>query len=214
MVGVRSRRALAPTRLHRAKFSSVAVASRNSAYLLPQGHLNSQRWKVAELAGADKSDPDPDLDTAYGREPKWTSHSLRRGADTAARQYREETGATEAQIDIFFGWHEKILLRAMPPQGNASALRSDEHSRTDAHSNGDRHALRQLGYCMSVGRARPGTTSGAGSGMVAFGRPENFPYANTTTLRPARAAAAHSCRPVDEVRGYDRREFDETERTG
>ena len=25
---------------------------------------------------------------------------------------REETGATEAQIDIFFGWHEKILLKA------------------------------------------------------------------------------------------------------
>jgi hypothetical protein len=68
---------------------------------------------AAELAGADKSDPDPDLDTAYGREPKWTSHSLRRGADTAARQYKEETGATEAQIDIFFGWHEKILLKAM-----------------------------------------------------------------------------------------------------
>ena len=68
---------------------------------------------AAKLAGADVSDPDPDLDTAYGREPKWTSHSLRRGADTAARQYREETGATEAQIDIFFGWHEKILLKAM-----------------------------------------------------------------------------------------------------
>ena len=68
---------------------------------------------AAELAGADKSDPDPDLDTAYGRAPKWTSHSLRRGADTAARQYKEETGATEAQIDIFFGWHEKILLKAM-----------------------------------------------------------------------------------------------------
>ena len=68
---------------------------------------------AAELAGADKSDPDPDLDTAYGRAPKWTSHSLRRGADTAARQYKEETGATEAQIDIFFGWQEKILLKAM-----------------------------------------------------------------------------------------------------
>ena len=27
--------------------------------------------------------------------------------------HREETGATEAQIDIFFGWHEKILLKAM-----------------------------------------------------------------------------------------------------
>ena len=34
---------------------------------------------AAKLAGADVSDPDPDLDTAYGREPKWTSHSLRLG---------------------------------------------------------------------------------------------------------------------------------------
>ena len=69
--------------------------------------------KAYTLANADKADPDPDLDTQYGRKPKWTSHSLRRGADTAARVHREETGATEAQIDIFFGWHEKILLKAM-----------------------------------------------------------------------------------------------------
>ena len=68
---------------------------------------------AAKIAGADASDPDPDLDLQYGRQPKWTTHSLRRGADTGARQYREETGATEAQIDIFFGWHEKILLKAM-----------------------------------------------------------------------------------------------------
>lgn len=65
------------------------------------------------LANADPLDPDPDLDVQYGRTPKWTTHSLRRGADTAARRYREETGVTEAQIDIFFGWHEKILLKAM-----------------------------------------------------------------------------------------------------
>ena len=30
-----------------------------------------------------------------------------------ARRYREETGTSEDQIDIYFGWHEKILLKAM-----------------------------------------------------------------------------------------------------
>ena len=30
--------------------------------------------KAYTLANADKSDPDPDLDTQYGRKPKWTSH--------------------------------------------------------------------------------------------------------------------------------------------
>ena len=70
-------------------------------------------WSIGE-AGAPEGAPfdydAAEADTQYGRKPKWTSHSLRRGADTAARVHREETGATEAQIDIFFGWHEKILL--------------------------------------------------------------------------------------------------------
>ena len=45
--------------------------------------------------------------------PKWTTHSLRRLADTVARRYREATGVTEAQIDIFFGWQERMLKKAM-----------------------------------------------------------------------------------------------------
>ena len=35
------------------------------------------------------------------------------GSDTVARRYMEETGTSEAEIDIFFGWHEKVLLKAM-----------------------------------------------------------------------------------------------------
>ena len=46
-------------------------------------------------------------------EPKWTSHSLRRLADTVARRFREETGTTEDEIDMYFGWHERVLLKAM-----------------------------------------------------------------------------------------------------
>ena len=38
---------------------------------------------------------------------------MRRLGDTTAAKYKEESGATEAQIDIFFGWHEKVLLKAM-----------------------------------------------------------------------------------------------------
>ena len=49
------------------------------------------------------------IDTA----PKWATHSLRRLADTVARRYRKETEVTEAMIDIYFGWHEKVLLKAM-----------------------------------------------------------------------------------------------------
>ena len=26
---------------------------------------------------------------------------------------REKTGSTEAEIDIYFGWHEKVLLKEM-----------------------------------------------------------------------------------------------------
>jgi len=57
--------------------------------------------------------PDPDLDLGPGEEPKWTTHSLRRLADTVARRYREVSGTTAAQIDIYFGWQERILKKAM-----------------------------------------------------------------------------------------------------
>ena len=30
-----------------------------------------------------------------------------------ARRYREQSGATEAQIDLYFGWQERLLLKAM-----------------------------------------------------------------------------------------------------
>ena len=58
-------------------------------------------------------DPDPDIEISRGEETKWSSHSLRRLASTTARRYRHVTGSSEADIDIYFGWHEKILLRAM-----------------------------------------------------------------------------------------------------
>lgn len=64
-------------------------------------------------ANADPSNPDPDLDCEPGTAPKWSTHSLRRLADTVARRYREESGTTEAEIDLYFGWNERMLKKAM-----------------------------------------------------------------------------------------------------
>ena len=69
--------------------------------------------EAAAGANAAVGDPDPDLDVRDGREAKWSTHSLRRLADTTARRYREVTGSSEAEIDIFFGWNERVLLKAM-----------------------------------------------------------------------------------------------------
>ena len=66
-----------------------------------------------EAANSDPADRDPDLDLQVGQAPKWSTHSLRRLADTVARRDRETNGTTEAEIDIYFGWHERILLREM-----------------------------------------------------------------------------------------------------
>jgi hypothetical protein len=69
--------------------------------------------KAFEKANAVEADPDPDLDVRFGRDTKWSTHSLRRLADTTARRYREVTNTSEAEIDIFFGWNERVLLKAM-----------------------------------------------------------------------------------------------------
>ena len=83
---------------------SVGSAFKPTKELLERAHA---------LANQDPLDPDPDLDTDPRRECRWTTHSLRRLADTVARRYRQESGATEAQIDIYFGWQERLLLKAM-----------------------------------------------------------------------------------------------------
>ena len=80
-----------------------------------------EAWKKA---GADGADPDPDLDVRAGEEPRWTTNSLRRLADTTAQRYREVTGASDAEIDIFFGWNERVLLKSM--QKHYSSLNTRE----------------------------------------------------------------------------------------
>ena len=73
--------------------------------------LLERAWR--ELNPSGSASLDPDLELPPGELPKWSSHSLRRLADTVARRYRVLMEVTEDQIDIYFGWHEKILLRAM-----------------------------------------------------------------------------------------------------
>ena len=64
-------------------------------------------------ANRDQGDLDPDLDLDARDEAKWSTHSLRRLADTVARRYREASETSDAEIDIYFGWNERVLKKAM-----------------------------------------------------------------------------------------------------
>lgn len=66
---------------------------------------------------------DEELDVEAGKEAKWSSHSLRRLADTTARRFRADMDVTEAEIDLYFGWHEKILLKEMQRHYAAMIIR-------------------------------------------------------------------------------------------
>ncbi len=46
-------------------------------------------------------------------EPSFGEHSLRRLADTVARRTMEATGATEMDLDLMFGWQERMYSRKM-----------------------------------------------------------------------------------------------------
>ena len=79
-----------------------------SSAFAPTKELLTAAW---EFATSDPQDPDPDLELGMGEIPKWTTHSLRRLADTTARRYREQSGVTADEIDIYFGWNERVLLK-------------------------------------------------------------------------------------------------------
>ena len=62
---------------------------------------------------ANKETPDPELNLDGRERPKWGHHSFRRGALTCARNSRDETGATDQEIDIVFGWNEAMYSAKM-----------------------------------------------------------------------------------------------------
>ena len=69
--------------------------------------------KSYELANIRPDDPDVELERAPGEPLKWTTHSLRRLADTVARRFRLMMEVSEDEIDVYMGWHERVLLKAM-----------------------------------------------------------------------------------------------------
>ena len=70
--------------------------------------LLSETHRRVQAAG-----PDPELDLQGLERPQWGHHSFRRFADTVARSTRGETGATEQDIDIIFGWLEAMYSKKM-----------------------------------------------------------------------------------------------------
>ena len=56
---------------------------------------------------------DDEIDLRGLAAPLWGHHSIRRGADTVARQTMNITGATERDIDIIFGWNEALYHSMM-----------------------------------------------------------------------------------------------------
>ena len=68
---------------------------------------------AAAHRAANLSTPDPELDLQGFGAPLWGHHSLRRFADTVARETMATTGATEQDIDIIFGWLESYYSQKM-----------------------------------------------------------------------------------------------------
>ena len=60
-----------------------------------------------------EGDPDPWLDLQGLSEPLWGHHSLRRMADTVARATMGRSGSTEQDIDLTFGWNERMYNQKM-----------------------------------------------------------------------------------------------------
>ena len=97
-----------------------------TAFPLSIGTAFAPTKELLELScqQANHGGPDPDLDGGHGRRLLWTTHSLRRLADSVARRDREKANVTEAEIDLYFGWHEAILLKEMQRHYEAMSIRS------------------------------------------------------------------------------------------
>ena len=83
--------------------------STDSTYKLLHGVMDD----AYRMANSRESGPDPELDLMGALEPHWTHHSWRRFADKVARETREETGVSDTDIDLFFGWMEAFYRKKM-----------------------------------------------------------------------------------------------------
>ena len=73
-------------------------------------HLHEMLGEAHLLAGGLA---DPQLDLQGLAKPLWGHHSNRRGSDTIARATMSETGATEQDIDLTYGWREAMYSHIM-----------------------------------------------------------------------------------------------------
>ena len=72
----------------------------------------SPAFELAHAAIAEQG-PDSELDLQGYDKPLWGNHSLRRFADTVARQTMALTGTSEQDIDLYFGWQERFYQQKM-----------------------------------------------------------------------------------------------------
>ena len=82
---------------------------------LESGSTYSRMHEVMERAAAEVAErgTDPELDLQGFSEALWGHHSLRRFVDTVARQTMALTGASEMDIDLYFGWLERFYHQKM-----------------------------------------------------------------------------------------------------
>ena len=62
---------------------------------------------------ANAESPDPQLDLGGRSEPRFANHSNRRGANTVARLTQSQTGASDMDLDLTFGWQERFYNNKM-----------------------------------------------------------------------------------------------------
>ena len=72
----------------------------------------SPALELAHAAIAEQG-PDAELDLQGYDKPLWGNHSLRRFADTVARQTMALTGTSEQDINLYFGWLERFYQQKM-----------------------------------------------------------------------------------------------------
>ena len=87
------------------------------------GHMSELLPLAHTAANENPGDPDPDLEVERNRSPHWASHSLRRLGDTVARRDMAANQVSKEEIDLYFGWHERILLREMQRHYSACSMR-------------------------------------------------------------------------------------------
>jgi len=75
--------------------------------------LHTVMDEAYKLANSREFGPDPELDLMGALAPHWTNHSWRRFSDKVARDTRKETGVTDVDIDLFFGWLEAFYQKLM-----------------------------------------------------------------------------------------------------